>query len=354
MTFLQKTLGLLGLVLLISAGCQKKEDRKDSIPAIPQENEYSENVRLNSLTDQINKDPNNPENYYKRALLQLELDNHKSAFKDIERAIALDSNAAKYYLPLAKSYLKHDVNKALDAALKAERKGLATPELFVTIGQIQLAAKSYPQSLEYLDKALRSAENYAPAYLYKGFLYFETGDTAKAISNLQTAIEQSPDLIDAYNKLANIYTNKKQFGLAKEYLQSAIRFNAKDAFVYINLGDLFVAQKKGDSAEVYFKKAQFYAPQVYIPHLKLGQLYFNRGDVELAIEPLKEATKYTQVDAAPHYLLGLVCMRLQKYDEAITNFQQVIMINNTYVNEAEEGIKSARAERAAKLSASTN
>lgn len=327
------------------AGCGNKSEKEGKIPDLPTENTYSDAVKLKAFTDAINANPTDPENYFRRGSLHLEMGSLKPAYDDALRASALDSNQGKYYLLLAKVFVKlPNLTEAEVAVNKAVQKGLNTPELFVTKGQVSYIKKDYGKAIESLNAALKIAESYAPAYLYKGLVYAETGDTAKAISNLQTAIEQSPDQVDAYNKLAAINMARKKYDLAKNYLTSAVRFAPSDAFVFINLGDLYLAQKQLDTAEAYYKKAAFFEPELYAPYMKLGSLAAQQKKWIDAIKAFEKAVQYAGSDPLPVYYYAKALENDGQLNQAVSEYQKLIAANTEYEAEAQLAVSKLMPE----------
>lgn len=336
---MHKRLLIIAIGAALITGCGSKTEKTDKIPDLPTENTYSDAVKLKAFTDAINANSSDPENYFRRGNLHLEMGSLKPAYDDALRASALDSNQGKYYLLLAKVFIKlPNLTEAEVAVTKAAQKGLNTPELFVTKGQVSYIKKDYGKAIEALNEALKIAESYAPAYLYKGLVYSETGDTAKAISNLQTAIEQSPDQVDAYNKLASINMSRKKFDLAKNYLASAVRFAPTDAFVFINLGDLYLAQRQLDTAEAYYKKAAFFEPELYVPYMKIGSLAAQQKKWPEAIKAFEKAVQYAGSDPLPVYYYARALENDGKLIESVKEYQKLIAANTEFEVEAQAAV----------------
>lgn len=333
----------LALVLLLAglmAACGGTKSGEDKIPEVPTENTYSEAVRLKALNEAIAANPKDPENYFRRGALQLDMGALKEAYNDALRAAAIDSNQGKYYLLLAKIFVKlPNLTEANAAITKALQKGLDTPELHVTHGQILFIQQRYGLAIEALNKALKIAESYAPAYLYKGLVYAETGDTAKALSNLQTAIEQSPELVDAYSKLATLYSQKGDDKLARQYLESGMRFAPKDPFIHMAFGDYYERRGLDDSAREYFRKATFFNSDLYVPYLRLGALQARNKDWKPAITNLKMAVDRTKEDALPYLYLAKSHEANDEPKDAMNYYLQVVEMKALYVAEAEKGIQ---------------
>jgi len=325
---------------LLISGCQSKSGQENKIPEIPTENSYSEAVRLKALTDAITSNPSDPENFFRRSVLHYEMGNLKPAYDDALRACAIDSNQGKYYLTLAKIFVKlPNLTEADRAIKKAVLKGMDTPDLHVTQGQIFYIQKKYQLALEALNKALKVAESYAPAYLYKGLVYAEIGDTAKAISSLQTAIEQSPDQIDAYSKLYTLWTARGKTDLAKQYLVSGLRFAPRDPFIYIGLGDYYERQNELDTAKEYYKKAAFFEPELYVSYLHIGRIAAKKLLWAEAVAAFKLAVDYSTTDVLPRLYLAQALAKNQQFEEALFNYRKILELNSGYIEEANIAIK---------------
>lgn len=67
----------------------------------------------------------------------------------------------------------------------------------------------YNLAIDTYNKVLKLDIQNADAYFYKGLIFKETGDTAKAISSFQTCTEVDPDYYDAYMQLGMLYSAKK-------------------------------------------------------------------------------------------------------------------------------------------------
>jgi len=77
------------------------------------------------------------------------------------------------------------------------------------LGELYFFVKQYENAFAKINQALKINENLAKAYYLKGNIYKEIGDTAKAISSLETAIEQDNKNYGAFLDLGLIYAAKK-------------------------------------------------------------------------------------------------------------------------------------------------
>src|SRR6266480_4826338 len=109
------TAGLLMFLCFTLVSCHEKTDTTKK-PVDTLSKKDLADPQIKALTDKIQSDPNNPENYFLRSNVFLQNENIKAAFKDLSMAIALDSTKLKYYFAMADLSLK---GGSADAAIQA-------------------------------------------------------------------------------------------------------------------------------------------------------------------------------------------------------------------------------------------
>ena len=82
-------------------------------------------------------------------------------------------------------------------------------EGLLKLGELYYFVKQYENAFAKINQALKVNENLAKAYYLKGSIYREIGDTGKAISSLETTIEQDNKNYGAFLDLGIIYGAKK-------------------------------------------------------------------------------------------------------------------------------------------------
>lgn len=113
------------------------------------------------------------------------------------------------------------------------------------------------KAMELFEKAISLKVNHSFAYQQLGNIQFQTQQYAKAIENLESAMNYvgRPDP-QSLNLIGACYSNLRNFDLAIKYFSQAIQMNPNFADAYQNLG--LAMQQKGDNqkAQKYFQKAQ--------------------------------------------------------------------------------------------------
>ena len=278
---------LLILCFLLSCG-EKKNGEKTAKDANPSD----------ALTEKIKADPDNPVLYYERARWNLSLKKLSVAENDIRKALSIDSTKAEYYLTLADiTFARMNLPGSEGAFKKALALDNNNIEAHLKLSELYLYLKKYPESISEANEALRIDKKRAKAYFIKGFVYKETKDTLRAISNFQTCIEQEPNHFDAIIQLGNLYATHND-PIALEYYNKALKLQPH-------------------SVEALYDRG----------------LYFqNTGDIEKAVNDYNELLKVNPRYGFAYFNLGYIAMKYEKdYKKAISFFTQSLTHENHYV-----------------------
>lgn len=179
--------------------------------------------QLKAVNAALLKDVTNDSLYNQRAIVYLQLRQLPEAVNDAKRAIAIDSTKSRNYLTLADVYFaQNNTRMAKELLEKVTKKFPQDTECLLKLAELYYLVQKYQESIEFVNKALKVNENIAKAYYIKGSIYRESGDTTRAISSLQTAIDQDPQMANAYNDLGVIYAARKN-PIAMQYYENAIQ-----------------------------------------------------------------------------------------------------------------------------------
>lgn len=289
---------------LLNGACQKEKEKEHQEVDLMSASED----QLAYLDKKIEENPNLPSLYVKRGDLRLEDQEHQAAIADFKEALKLDSTNKWAWYKMGKTYRQTgSVVNALKAAKKAEQFGLKDQGLFTLLGECYFLLKKYDKALLYLNNSLKMNPYEPEGYYYKGLVYRETGDTAKAISSFQTAIEQEPGFFDAYNTLAETFMKQGNWKAAQEYLETGLTIKADDGVMYYNLGVVLQHQGNADSARIYYKKALDLQPKFADAAFNFATLYFQQKIYDSAAHFYNQAWKARpgMYKAAFQYALSL-------------------------------------------------
>jgi tetratricopeptide (TPR) repeat protein len=326
------------------------EVKKDSV-SIP---------KLDELNAEIKKDSLNPFLYYKRAQLYEANNDFKSAATDMFLAMTLDSLRPEFYLYSAELFKKSGEPQRGIAFMNKAISTDSTNVLFYVkaaeLAYIDTTIKgNYLLALNYLNAAITKDPQNADIYFYKGNIFKEIGDTAKALSSFQTATELNPKFYNAYVQLGLLLKNRKDKN-AEKYLDNAIRVSDKpeDAlYAKANLLKeegvaLYDANKMSQAADKLNNAVEQFKKVVEVNY-KNVEAYMGAGFCYYQMDSLMEAYKYYELAtkleptyAGAYFSKGLCAEELGRKKEAMTLYQNCLNIDPTF-KRAEEHLKKLQA-----------
>jgi len=125
------------------------------------------------------------------------------------------------------------------------------------------------------------------------------------------------------NTLGVAYMNQQKFAEAQKYFAKALAADAKFAIARLNLGIALLSQQKLEPARAALEEATRLLPNDPYAWYNLGLLYKDTGEPEKGIEAFQHVAQLSP-EADAHYFLGYLYTQLQRYDEAIAEFQKAI------------------------------
>ncbi len=172
-------------------------------------------VNIGSLTEVINRNPNDPGAYNTRGAAYARVGRFSDAIADFTKAVQLDPNLASAY-----------TNRGL--ALRQSGRNDA--------------------ALADFNKATSVAPNYAPAFIARANLLRAQGNSQQALADLNVAIRLNPESAEAFHARGLVYQREGQHQYAISDFDSVIDRNPYNAPPYIARGQSLNAIGKYDSA----------------------------------------------------------------------------------------------------------
>src|SRR5882762_10239735 len=125
------------------------------------------------------------------------------------------------------------------------------------------------------------------------------------------------------NTLGVAYMNQQKFAEAQKYFEKALAADPKFAIARLNLGISLLSQQKLEAARAALEEATHLLPKDPYAWYNLGLVYKDTGEPEKGIEAFQHVAQLSP-EADPLYFLGYLYTQLQRYDEAIAEFQKAI------------------------------
>jgi len=247
--------------------------------------------RALELTDQaIAANPDNAEAYEVRGDIFMAM---AEAGTDQERPERLASMRAAY-----------------ERALEIEPdRGLVELKLLQAYGaQMNRGAAAYEEGAQDPLRYLNAAEAFASAaavmpdstdaYLYKGLALIQAGETSRAISPLEEAVQRDIDQPEAY----------------------------------FFLGQLYLTEDRADDAITVLETARDRFPENREIETELLNVYARTGQVDRAIAAYGAAVREHPEDAVLRYNYGSFLLQAQQYDDAATHLRRATELDPDAAN----------------------
>ncbi len=211
----------------------------------------------------------------------------------------------------------------------------------------------------------------APTYFNLGTCYQYIGDYDLAINQFQKALTSHLDSIDfipfltpsIYNQLGLCYSNKNQYDLAIETFKKGIKVAQKNQpskrnvdqiilYLYQNLADLYSKKKQYSLAKKHvllaldFQKNQAFIKNYYT-HILQGEIFLKEEKFNAAVTAFQKSTLSAKIeykDFERHPEIGLTYLHtgeswlLQNNPDKALEYFQLAMINNSSTFESTDPV----------------
>lgn len=181
--------------------------------------------------------------------------------------------------------------------------------------------------LAYAERARKAADRPADAYFALGVVHARQGDTDRALTELQRAMQVDPRHAEAYRVAAALYGERGD--LAGQYRMARAAFEAAPADpLYLEVLDGLIAERLGDPHAIVevMERALTFDVHRLRAHRRLGYAYAFVGDEERSLMHYRAAIDLQPGDPVLHEQLGLALFRLGRTDQALGAYQRAIAL----------------------------
>jgi tetratricopeptide (TPR) repeat protein len=304
------------------------------------------NPAIDSLTEQIFKNPKVADLYFRRAKLFYEngaQGGFDYAVKDMEYALSLDSTNIDYHHFLAEAYM--DYAQSRMAVMTMERAAALAPNRIPTLlklAECYLITKQYSPVFQTTDRVLKQDPQNSDAYFLMGMTFKEQGDEVRAINAFQKSADINADNKDAFIELGHLYTRRNN-PLALRYFDNALLLDSLDVNAQMGKAYYLQTQNKLDEAIVIYRKLITDDPHFEAAIFNLGLLYFDKNDLAQAHFHFDLCIKESPTYFKAYYYRGLIAEKKGDKAAALRDFQQALEFKSDY-DKALEAVKRIGAQ----------
>ncbi len=295
---------------------------------------------LAALNKKILENPSDANLYNDRAKIYLQFKQLEDAVNDAKRAIRIDSTNAAFYLTEADVFFAaNETRNAKDVLEMVVKKFPENTDGLLKLGELFYFVKQYENAFDKINQALKINQNLAKGYYLKGNIYKEIGDTGKAISSLETAIEQDNKNAGVFLDLGLIYAAKKN-PLAFEYYDNAINLNPTNYEALYAKAKLFQDINQIKDAVTIYERILKTNPSHYFSLYNLGAIEFGiNKNPKKALDYFTKAISVNPKYTEAYFARGVCYQELKDDNNATADYKMCLQLTPNY-EPAIEGLNS--------------
>ncbi len=305
---------LLFILLYISACKQQTNQVVAEAATMPNE--------IMAITKKIDKNQNDAPLLYQRAQLYRMFDNDSLALRDLEKAVKIDTTKSAYFSAIGDILFD---NKDISGSVKWFQRAISIDPndetAHLKIANIFLFSKEHQKAFAEINKVLQMNVYNADAYFLKGLCYKDMGETARAISSFQTAVQTEPRYFDGFMQLGLLYTKKKD-PLALQYFDNAIKVDSTNMEAHYAKAMFYQSQEEFEKAKAVFKRALSINRNYAEAHYNMGWMLLQQDSTEKARREFERVIILSPDNAKAYYNRGLCYEILGNFQNAKDDYEQ--------------------------------
>ena len=282
---------------------------------------------VDQLTLQLEKNPNDVGLLYQRATALYDKDEYVASINDLEKAMSIDSLRPEIYHLLADNYLDYYRSReALDMMEKVVRLFPERIPSLLKLSEMQMILNQNENSIFTINEILRLSPQHKEAFFMLGMNFRAMGDIDRAINSFQTAVENDPEMVDAWLILGELH-EKKGSKDAVRYYDNALNV-APDKPEVLH-SKAFYLQNNGDipgALEIY-RQINIINPNYTDAYLNAGLIYMEMDSLDKAFEQMNLLAGVEPQNPFAYYYRGLIHNAYGNYEAAEVDLQNSLNIS---------------------------
>jgi len=233
-------------------------------------------------TADIDKNPNEINNYITRAGCYLAIGQRERALADIDRALKLNPN---HILALELRGEIHMLNKDYDTAstyfTQVQQINPNWAVSYFDIASLHMERGELQAALEGFNKAIAYQPRTPLFYIIRSLAHFKAGDLKSAHDDQDVAVGISPEealvMVDV-----NLMVYEDKLDWAKDFYGRMLEKTPHNAFALQGIAEACLINRSFDDAVSYFTRALELNPREARLYLGRGKVYFELNEIEKA------------------------------------------------------------------------
>lgn len=272
------------------------------------------------FSDLLKAAPDSPLLYNLLGFCHLKQNNLTIATENFQHAIALKPDFKAAHNNLGGVYvLEGKVDQAVDefdAVLKIDPQDTSVQKIVFDLAQAVVRKQDYAIAIRLLNLGKPAMANSAPWHEMMGYASYKTGDTARAIAEIQKAMDLDPRNQDYILELSEVFVANNN-GAASIMLLNA----AKDLFpnssrIWFALGVSYLVDENPTAAEGALRKSLELDSKLDLALEVLGQGYKDAGEWRALFETANQLIQVNPGNPAGYYYKAVALIESSSPDDA--------------------------------------
>jgi len=319
--------GAIVISLLVVFGCKNHTGNNGGGNTDPF---FQSDPELKKITNQIISTPGDAALYYSRGGMLHRMQMDSLAMQDYKMAASLDSTKAEYFSAIGDLLFEHkDISGSVQWIQKAIALNPQDRKARLKIAKLFLYIHQYPNAIKEIDIALRKDVYDPEGYYLKGMVYKYMKDTARAISNFQTAIQVSPEYRDAIIQLGLIYSDRKD-SIALRYFDNAYKIDSNDVFPIFAKGVFYQNNHNYEQAKEEYRKCIIRNNHYVDAYFNMGYILMQQDSVQKSYRQYDIATKIDYTNPTAYYNRGVCDEIMDSIKQAVEDYRKALALDTGY------------------------
>lgn len=279
----------------------------------------------------FNLDPKNGYAALKTAQCLWELSFSSDAIEWIEKSIQADPTLTEAYVTAAKFYMeRYDFDSAMQVLTKAKKISPRSYEVYRGLALLELKKENPQLAIEYAKIALKIYDADNETLILMAKAYYDLNQNQEAFQYIVRAGENDSRNVEVHTMYGKILYKTQGIFASQEYLKNRIASYPLEAAYRVALAEIYLEDQKYKEAEAVAREAIEYDDKSKKAFMILGKALKNRDKKPEALNYFLDAYSLDPSDADPLFEAGQLYIDIQKFDEAIKQFERVLKMNHQY------------------------
>jgi tetratricopeptide (TPR) repeat protein len=245
---------------------------------------------IDSYKQAVLADPRNPATFIELARTQIFAGLYQDAVTNAENALLLNSNNSMAYATKASAldYLGKydDATQAVIKAIELDPNNAAAYAYYTEILLDQGNYEDIQTAIDLSQKAVALDPNSLETHRARGYVLFNTGNFAEAISEYQAAIAINDKLWDLHYSLGAVYKMQGEYDKAIQEMLTGVALNPTNPDILTEISRTYATEGQYGKAIQFAEQALSLDPSSARLHGNLGVMLYQNDDYSRAADEL--------------------------------------------------------------------